>query len=134
MSLRCKHMFGGGVQVYQGIDLTLNRLDNVVELRRPALPVPSFVPVKALPAEALLTLKHSVAVTGPATVQITFVGTDVNLQGAPTPLLIARICTRINPLTAHEDCTPRVFANALHARQPLVYSLHQYHPESHHMR
>jgi len=74
-------------QVYQGIDLTLNRLDNVVELRRPALPVPSFVPVKALPAEALLTLKHSVAVTGPATVQITFVGTDVNLQGGLGGLL-----------------------------------------------
>ena len=72
-------------QVYQGIDLTLNRLDNVVELRRPALPTPSWLPVKALPAEALLTLKHTVAVTGPATVQISFVGTDVNLQGALPP-------------------------------------------------
>ncbi len=75
--------------MYQGIDLTLNRLDNVVELRRPALPVPPFVPLKALPAEALLTLKHSVAVTGPATVQITFVGTDVNLQGAPAARPVA---------------------------------------------
>ena len=34
-------------------------------------------------AEALLTLKHRLEITGPRTLQITFTGTDVNLQGDP---------------------------------------------------
>lgn len=70
-------------QVYQDINTTTNRLDNVVELRRPALPAPSWAPIKPLPAEALLTLKHRLSITAPATVTITFTGTDVNLQGKP---------------------------------------------------
>lgn len=68
-------------QIYQDINTTTNRLDNVVELRRPALPAPSWAPIKPLPAEALLTLKHRLSITAPATVTITFTGTDVNLQG-----------------------------------------------------
>lgn len=40
-----------------------------------------------LQAEALLTLKHRLEITGPRTVQITFTGTDVNLQGGVAGLL-----------------------------------------------
>lgn len=68
------------MQVYQGIDTQLGRLDNVVELTRGALPSLPFAP-RNQAAEALLTLKHALDVTGPRTVQITFTGTDVSLQG-----------------------------------------------------
>jgi hypothetical protein len=68
------------LQVYQGISEQLGELDNIVELRRMALPSLPFGP-KNQDAEALLTLKHRLAITGPRTLQITFTGTDVSLQG-----------------------------------------------------
>lgn len=73
-------------QVYQGIDAQLGTLDNIVELRRPALPSLPWGPPNR-DAEALLTLKHSLAITGPRTLQITFTGTDVSLQGGIAGLL-----------------------------------------------
>jgi hypothetical protein len=84
------------MQIYQDINTTTRKLDNVVELRRPALPVPSWAPIKPLPAEALLTLKHRMEISAPATVTITFSGTDVNLQGTssrlPTVVLPSEPC------------------------------------------
>jgi hypothetical protein len=73
-------------QVYQGISEQLGELDNIVELRRMALPSLPFGP-KNQDAEALLTLKHRLAITGPRTLQITFTGTDVSLQGGIAGLL-----------------------------------------------
>jgi hypothetical protein len=72
------------LQVYQGISEQLGELDNIVELRRMALPSLPFGP-RNQDAEALLTLKHRLAITGPRTLQITFTGTDVSLQGGPPP-------------------------------------------------
>jgi len=86
------------MQVYQGIDTQLGRLDNVVELTREALPSLPFAPPNQA-AEALLTLKHALEVTGPRTVQITFTGTDVSLQGGS-------LSNPQHPLSSHHKPIP----------------------------
>jgi hypothetical protein len=70
------------VQVYQGIAEDTGRLDNIVELRRRALPDLPFLP-PSQPAVATLTLKHAYSIIAPSTVEITFIGTDVNVDGEP---------------------------------------------------
>lgn len=84
------------LQVYQGIDEPLEELDNIVELRRMALPSLPFGP-RNQDAEALLTLKHKLAVMGPRTLQITFIGTDVSLQGGSC----SGSCMRVSMTGSH---------------------------------
>lgn len=92
------------MQVYQGIDAQLGTLDNIVELRRPALPSLPWGPPNR-DAEALLTLKHRLAITGPRTLQITFTGTDVSLQGELTAVSALCMQPYVCNLTPRETCT-----------------------------
>ena len=90
--------------MYQGISEQLGELDNIVELRRMALPSLPFGP-RNQDAEALLTLKHRLAITGPRTLQITFVGTDVSLQGGrPSVNLQSYVCCRPRSTAAAATC------------------------------
>ena len=68
--------------MYQGIAAESGRLDNIVELRRGALPDLPFLPPNE-PATATLTLKHAYSIVGNDTVEITFIGTNVNVNGEP---------------------------------------------------
>ena len=75
------------LQVYQGIAEDTGRLDNIVELRRRALPDLPFLP-PSQPAVATLTLKHAYSIIAPNTVEITFIGTNVNVDGEPLKLFL----------------------------------------------
>ena len=68
--------------MYQGIAEDTGRLDNIVELRRRALPDLPFLP-PSQPAVATLTLKHAYSIVAPNMVEITFIGTNVNVDGEP---------------------------------------------------
>ena len=76
--------------MYQGIAAETGRLDNIVELRQRALPNLPFLPANQ-PSVATLTLKHAYSIVGTDQVEITFIGTDVNVEGEPS--MLARILT-----------------------------------------
>ena len=76
-------MVARNAQVYQGIAVETGRLDNIVELRQRALPNLPFLPANQ-PSVATLTLKHAYSIVGTDQVEITFIGTDVNVEGEPS--------------------------------------------------